>query len=215
MGGTAIELPDGLRRVTSSAMEQGTVMEDGKRALPAKRCGARTRSDGECRKSAGWGTPHLGRGRCSLHGGCTPDHVKHAAREEALDFARNALGAEVADDPLDALLQAVRLASGAVAYWRLQLHEEPDPPERLREGFRLAVLDLAKISKAAVDAGVAERVVKITERMAEQITLAAEEGLAALKLDVAQRTLFARVFAQALERLEGEPIVGQAKQLAA
>jgi hypothetical protein len=161
---------------------------------------------------------HPGRGACKLHGGSTPNGIKHAQREEALDFARYALGAEAANDPLDALLQAVSLASGAVAYWRLQLHSHQDEegvPEYLQQGFRLAVLDLAKVSKAAIDAGVAEKLVQITERMSEQIVLAAEEALAAIQLDAEQRTIFAQRLAEALRRLEGQPIEGEPKQLAA
>lgn len=40
-----------------------------------KTCGAKTRSGGVCKKQAGWGTDHLGEGRCRLHGGATP--IKH------------------------------------------------------------------------------------------------------------------------------------------
>jgi len=32
-------------------------------------CGARTRAGTPCRRPAGWGTDHPGRGRCKLHGG--------------------------------------------------------------------------------------------------------------------------------------------------
>lgn len=38
-------------------------------------CGAATRSGGTCQKPAGWGTQHVGEGKCKLHGGATP--VKH------------------------------------------------------------------------------------------------------------------------------------------
>lgn len=34
-------------------------------------CGAKTRSGGKCKKQAGWGTDHLGSGRCRLHGGAS------------------------------------------------------------------------------------------------------------------------------------------------
>jgi hypothetical protein len=32
-------------------------------------CGAKTRSGGSCKRPAGWGTDHVGTGRCKLHGG--------------------------------------------------------------------------------------------------------------------------------------------------
>lgn len=39
-------------------------------------CGATAKSTGKpCQRPAGWGTEHVGRGRCKLHGGMTP--VKH------------------------------------------------------------------------------------------------------------------------------------------
>lgn len=61
-------------------------------ALP--RCGARTktRPGGTCKKEAGWGTDHLGDGRCRLHGGVsgTLKHgryskVKHTALRELIE----------------------------------------------------------------------------------------------------------------------------------
>jgi hypothetical protein len=95
------------------------------------------------------------------------------------------------------------------------LHSHAEPPPDLAEGFRLAVIDLARVSKQAIDAGVDKKLALIAEGMAEQISLAAEEALAAVQLDAEQRTIFVERFAEALRRLEGEPIEGQAKQIAA
>lgn len=39
---------------------------------PAERCGARTRHGGPCQQVAGFGTDHVGVGRCKFHGGATP-----------------------------------------------------------------------------------------------------------------------------------------------
>jgi hypothetical protein len=38
-------------------------------------CGATTRGGTPCTQKAGWGTDHVGVGRCKLHGGATP--IKH------------------------------------------------------------------------------------------------------------------------------------------
>jgi hypothetical protein len=38
-------------------------------------CGAKNRQGSGCRRPAGWGTPHVGEGRCKLHGGLNP--VRH------------------------------------------------------------------------------------------------------------------------------------------
>lgn len=178
-------------------------------------CDARTRSGGTCRRPAGWGTPHPRRGRCKLHGGSTRSQCEHVAQEEALDFARNALGAEVDDDPLEAMLQAVRLASGTVAYWRTRLSGVEHPPEMVTQSFERATLNLSRVAKAAVDAGVDEKLVQIEGRMAERIALAFEEALAAEKVEIGMRTRLVTRFAEALARLEGEPIEGEARQLAA
>lgn len=46
-----------------------------RRRLPL--CGAKKRTgEGTCTRPAGWGTDHVGTGRCKLHGGCTPRHSK-------------------------------------------------------------------------------------------------------------------------------------------
>lgn len=42
---------------------------------PPASCAAKTRSGTPCKKPAGWGTDHVGQGRCKLHGGATP--IKH------------------------------------------------------------------------------------------------------------------------------------------
>jgi hypothetical protein len=166
-------------------------------------CDAKACHGGGCRRPAGWGTSHRGRAPCRLHGGCLPNVVARYEQQAALDFAINALGAEVDDEPLEAMLQAVRLASGTVAYWRRRVHGVEEPSETLTQGYERAILNLSRVAKAAVDAGVAERQVSLVARAAEEIALAAEEALATLPLSVAERTLFASAFGQVLARLEG------------
>lgn len=46
------------------------------------KCGGATSSGGKCTQPAGWGTEHLGEGKCKLHGGASPrgtesPHFKH------------------------------------------------------------------------------------------------------------------------------------------
>ena len=87
-------------------------------------------------------------------------------------------------EPLDAAVKAVELAYGAVEYWRVELYEaalaERDATPTQVEGYRMALTDLARESKLANHAGVVDRLAQITERMSEQLTLAAERGLAEL-----------------------------------
>lgn len=66
-----------------------------------KICGAKTRSGNPCKKPAGWGTDHVGDGRCKLHGGAStgpPKRNKNAEKhglfskhlpKEALDIVED------------------------------------------------------------------------------------------------------------------------------
>lgn len=78
-------------------------------------CGAKTRSGGQCKHSAGSGTDHLGVGRCKLHGGASPNAqltgvVELARREAAV------MGRPLDIEPGEALLQCIRIAAGEVQY---------------------------------------------------------------------------------------------------
>jgi hypothetical protein len=48
-------------------------------------CAAKTRGGGVCRKEAGWGTDHIGFGRCKLHGGMAPSGRVAAKRQAAAE----------------------------------------------------------------------------------------------------------------------------------
>jgi hypothetical protein len=174
---------------------------------PARKCGARThQSKAPCKRGAGWGTSHPGYGRCKNHGGSLPNGIKAAAAEAAREFAVGMLGAEVDLSPTDAMLLAVKLASGQVAYYRLSLAAEADAPGALIDAYERAVERQARISKMALDAGVNERLVRIAERAAEQIALAAEEALKAMEASPDQRRQFASAFGTSLRRLEEPPV---------
>jgi hypothetical protein len=82
----------------------------------AELCGAKTKSKaGTCQKAKGWGTDHLGVGRCKFHGGASPQAqvagVVELARREAI-----VMGQPIDIDPHEAILQAVRIAWGEVTY---------------------------------------------------------------------------------------------------
>ena len=177
-----------------------------------RKCGAKKKKGGGlCGNAAGMGTDHVGYGRCKYHLGSTEKHSKTAHEEAALDFAMYALGAEEQIDPLEGQLLAVRLAAGSVAYYRLRLTAYgPDkpPPEKLRESYRQAVLDLRACSESAIRGGVAERMVQITERTAERLTAAFEEALAVAgkAIDNALRAKLVETYAAALTRQEAEAV---------
>jgi len=48
----------------------------------AEKCGANNKQGGTCQHEAGWGTWHVGEGKCKMHGGASPPgpysmHIKH------------------------------------------------------------------------------------------------------------------------------------------
>jgi len=56
-----------------------------RQALITGKCGAKTRDGTPCELPAGWGTDHVGWGRCKLHGGATPrgensPHFRHGRK---------------------------------------------------------------------------------------------------------------------------------------
>lgn len=151
-------------------------------ALDPRHC-PRIKADGrQCRNQQGKGTDHLGFGYCDRHGGNTPGLRQHAAKLAAL-AAMPASGGEVDVNPLDALLYTVRRAAGLSLYYRtrheLALLEGTDV--QMWAGLeRNALADLNRWGKAAVDAGVAERLVRAAEHSAERLGAAVEAMLAAI-----------------------------------
>jgi hypothetical protein len=171
-----------------------------------KRCGARTRRGGECGRDAGWGTDHVGFGNCKLHGGCTPQGKTYGARLMAL-AELGPMGGEVDVNPLDALLYTVRRGSGLAALYRLQAEAAAADGKDAAVYADLeakALADLARWAKMAIDAGVAERMVRIAEGMGEQLAGALEEALEDAELSGDQRRGIVQRFAGSLARLERE-----------
>lgn len=183
----------------------------------AKTCGAIARTGKPCRRPAGWGTDHVGYGCCKLHLGSTKKHSRGAAREEALTFARGVLGQELDVDPLEGVLMAVRLSYGIVDHWRHRLQNQNGDPvtDDTRDQYARAVMDYTRICKLAIDAGVAERQIKIMERMAEQLSMLFEDLVAAAQATVVQRERMMRAWVEGLARLEQPVIEGTAEELAA
>ena len=77
-------------------------------------CGAAKRQGGgHCRKPAGWGTSHPGRGRCRLHGGATRSQSKRAADEE-IEARASAMLAQLGAWPVDNPLAELQQLGGRV-----------------------------------------------------------------------------------------------------
>lgn len=194
----------------AAVMEAPAVLEP----EPGK-CGRASRQTGDpCRKPAGWGTSHRGFGACSLHGGKTPSGQAHGAKLAAI-AAMPTMGGEIDINPLDGLLYTVRRASGLASWYRMHAEartmagENPEPYASLE---RDALGDLAKWAKMAIDAGVAERQVRIAERMGERLSAAFEAALAAMvaagvAMSGEQRMIAVRAYSADLARQEGGPDV--------
>jgi hypothetical protein len=174
---------------------------------PHGECGAKTRSGGKCKKQKGWGTEHLGTGRCKLHGGNTESGTMAAAKEAAV-----VMGQALDVEPHDALLTCVRIAAGEVAYCSSMIGDLEKPTESTMFGEQLniwiqvrqkAMLSLAKFSKMALDAGVAERQVQVAERYGEMLATLISGILGDLDLTKGQQKKVPAVVTRHLQLLEG------------
>lgn len=171
-------------------------------------CAARTRSGGACQRRAGWGTPHLGYGRCSVHGGSTPSHRKAAALDAAMSEAA-AMGVGLEVQPHEALLHCVFLAARQVHVLSNQVRQLADG--ELLDGQLLhptiraqqdSMDRLARLSKLALDAGIAERQVRIVEGMAERLATVIQAVVGDLALTAGQRARLPEAFARHMPMLE-------------
>jgi len=137
-------------------------------------CGAKKKNGELCRAFAGQGTEHPGVGRCKFHLGATKTHRTHAVKQEAqrrsIEF-----GQPLPVEPTEALLGVLHLSAGHLSWVRDELAATDD-----KRSFDAQVLlrlwnderdRVARIAKAALDAGVQERQVRLAERYGE--TLAA------------------------------------------
>lgn len=154
-------------------------------------CGAKTRGGGTCQKTAGWGTGHK-KGRCKLHGGKTPTHIKSVQKSEAQDaVAVFGLPREV--DPHDALLEELHRTAGHVAWLgqiisagRLDAADSPtrkgrtvkldqqvfgagDQPSVWVAMYQEERKHLAAVAKTCISVGIEERRVRVAEQYADQI----------------------------------------------
>jgi hypothetical protein len=133
-------------------------------------CGAKKKNGESCRAFAGQGTSHPGVGRCKFHLGNTKAHEKNAVTQEArrsmVEFGQSL-------DVEPALLGVLHLSAGHLNWIREELAATED-----KSTFDAQVLlrmwdderdRIARISKAALDVGVAEKQIRLAERYGEQL----------------------------------------------
>lgn len=175
---------------------------------PGVGCGARTKRSGEpCRHGAGMRTDHPGAGRCWLHGGRTPSGKAHADREAAQQQLTK-LGIPIQVDPIQALLQEVCEAAGNVAFLRQQV-QELDAKSVASSAMVVLYNEererLAKVAKAAVDAGIADRQVRLAEQQAMTLVHVVRVVLSRLGLPDSRRELAVRYTIEELHVVAANP----------
>lgn len=182
------------------------------------RCGARLRqSDGTCTQVAGWGTSHVGEGPCKLHGGSTRTVSKGAHRQLLEREAAKQLAALNAPPVTDPLTELTKLA-GQVIAWRDALaekvneltsvrYENSHGGEQLRAEvalFERAMDRCVSVLTAMARLDIDNRLVRITERQAEQVVQALRNTFAAINLSREQEAQANIVMARELRALSNE-----------
>jgi hypothetical protein len=165
------------------------------------KCGAKTQNGGKCRNPAGFRTDHLGYGSCFKHSGATTNGNKAAARAAVM-----AMAAEADAEPSKVLLKAIRCDWGAVQYVQGRLAElnqeiieAATPEDRLKAVDQMAVWQQAygdwvdrsaKHAKMALDAGVQERQIRLSEMIGAQFAIALQGIRQGLNLTPAQEAVW-------------------------
>lgn len=142
-----------------------------------------------CKKYPGEGTPHVGLGYCRSHSTAFTEELW----KEAMDVAR-----ELNISPWDALIKSVKVAAGRAAWVDMQLADavrrnDGDSGAAEVKGWlkesREERLIMSRVAKAALDAGVAERLVRQTELEGEIVAEVIGRVLDKLELPAEQRVL--------------------------
>lgn len=180
-------------------------------------CGARIPTGRRCQRGAGAGTEHKGYGICSLHGGNTPQLTTVAARYMGADVIEKmttayGYGAPLELSPQEALLQEVRRTGGHVAWLAEQIGFWDMDTTQFITPIRAQWIELyhkeremlTKVAKAAVDAGVEERKVRLAEQQGAMMLQAFNAVFDALGLSVAQRRLVPQVVPQILRGITSQ-----------
>jgi hypothetical protein len=176
-------------------------------------CGAKKKNGDTCRAFAGQGTDHPGIGTCKFHLGNSQKHKTHAAKQEAMAkwAERTKFGEPLEVGPAEALLGVLHLSAGHLAWIRDELARIKD--KRKHEAQVLMRLwdeerdRIARISKAALDVGVAEKQIQIAESYGQQLAtlLRAIFFDSNLGLTDAQKALLPDILRLHLSHLETRP----------
>jgi hypothetical protein len=177
--------------------DPGSTHDGGRKKRKGPFCGGKLHGrDGTCEQPAGWGTPHPGHGRCKLHGGCAPSGRIAAAEQQA----RAAL-ARLNVAPVENALTELAKITGQVVAWKDMLAEKVNTlaslryetevgGEQLRAEVALWERALDRCGKFLVDMAkldIDERLARVTEQQAEQVSAALTTVLAEMGLSQDQQ----------------------------
>jgi hypothetical protein len=185
--------------------------KDGKDQVVLKGyCGAQTRRGTICLQKAGFGTPHIGTGKCKWHGGNSPVHRSNAVKQDAVKF----MGAPLDINPLEAIVWCIRITAGEVQWLSMKIAEadEIDWIENTIAGKQLNVFQrsradaqdrLVRYSKDAIQLGLAERAIRMAENFGLALARMIEGIEADMKLTAPQRKVFHASVRKNLIMLQG------------
>jgi hypothetical protein len=174
-------------------------------------CGAIKKDGAECKRVAGWGTTHIGVGRCRTHSGNAPNGRKHAITQEAVVF----MGAPMDINPFDAIIWCIRITAGEVSWLGLKIAEvdkEGDWFEDTHFGKQMHILQrtradaqdrLVRYSRDAIQLGLAERAVRLAENFGAMLARLLENIAADLELSRAQKEQWPNIVRRQLILMEG------------
>jgi hypothetical protein len=153
-------------------------------------CGSTTKAGGQCRRPAGWGTPHPGVGSCKMHFGNSANGITAAAREELDRDLRGLLAKLGEPEPVENPLLRLRTLAGEIDQWldvcRAKVRtldgeftiETFAQGEQIRAIVREYTLALERAQKAHADIvrlNIDDRLVRVQE--AHMVMLAAAVGV--------------------------------------
>jgi hypothetical protein len=171
-------------------------------------CGAKKKNGEPCRNWAGLGTQHLGVGSCKFHFGNAPNHQKHAVKVEA-QRRLLAIGEPIPVNPIQALLWTVNLSAGHLEFIRGELAHYDEASGFDKEVMLRVYNDerdrLARTAKLAVDAGVAEKSIRLAETYGGLLARLIQGILTDLALTKAQQARTPEVVRQHLALLDQAP----------
>lgn len=179
-----------------------------------KYCNARKKDGGLCHREAGWGTSHVGWGRCKLHGGSTPASTLFALRLEARarGFGMGDILENVA--PHEVLMDLIRSQAGVVHWMKSKVNTlaEQELTYVDTAGRQDSVVWVRMLNEAqdrleryvvdAMRAGVDERIVRLAEREGRWLVHGFELLLSRLELTPNQAAALPAIMSDVIKELE-------------